>query len=193
MSLTVVQQKISSMDNYNYLVYDADAKEGVLVDCSEGCEEFLKEIELLGIRVDKILLTHTHWDHKNGLSAVLKIIPRVPIFVHEEDAEDVAEYENVQKVKDGDTIAVGQSFLKVLHTPGHKPGCVCYYNDDAIFTGDTVFVGSHGRTDLPGSDPEELKKSFEKLRELPDALIVYTGHAYGLTPTSTLGKEKWNA
>jgi glyoxylase-like metal-dependent hydrolase (beta-lactamase superfamily II) len=95
-------------------------------------------------------------------------------------------------VKDGDTIEVGSIKLKVMHTPGHSKDSMCLILDDQlIFTGDTLFVGNCGRTDLPGSDPAEMYHSlFDKLAGLDEKLVVYPGHNYGSTPTSTIGTEK---
>lgn len=95
---------------------------------------------------------------------------------------------NINKfINDGDKISLGHKVIKVIHTPGHTPGCVCYYVENVIFVGDTMFAGSIGRTDFPGSSYETLIKSIkEKLFPLGDSIIVYPGHG----PSTTIGKEK---
>jgi glyoxylase-like metal-dependent hydrolase (beta-lactamase superfamily II) len=95
-------------------------------------------------------------------------------------------------VSDGDVIEIGSVRLRVLHTPGHSKDSMCLILEgQLIFTGDTLFVGNCGRTDLPGSDPAEMYHSlFDKLAKLDDKLIVYPGHNYGSAPTSTIGREK---
>jgi hydroxyacylglutathione hydrolase len=96
-----------------------------------------------------------------------------------------------QTVKDGDLIQVGNLKLKVLHTPGHTPGGICLHTDGKVFTGDTLFVGAVGRTDLPGGSWETMLRSIkEKLLTLPDETIVYPGHNYGSAPSSTIQQER---
>jgi len=189
--LSIIQKQLSSWNNYNYLVYDPEEKKGVIVDASEGCEVLVEEAKKLGITIEKILLTHTHFDHINGLPLLLEEIPNIPIYVHTAAIADVESFGTIHEVKDEDSIAIGKGQLTVIHTPGHKPDAVCFYNDEVIFTGDTVFINAHGRIDLPGGSLEQLRQSFAKLRELPDHLIVYAGHAYG-GEKSTLGAEKDN-
>jgi len=93
-------------------------------------------------------------------------------------------------LQDGNVIEIGQSSLEVLHPPGHTPGCICLYGDGNVFTGDTLFVGAVGRTDLPGGSLDVLLQSLEsKLVVLPPETIVWPGHDYGETPTSTIGRE----
>jgi len=94
-------------------------------------------------------------------------------------------------VKDGDLIVVGDVSLKVIHTPGHSPGGICLLVDGNVFTGDTLFVGGIGRTDLPGASERQFMKSIkEKLFTLPEPTIVWPGHDYGDKPKSTIGWEK---
>jgi glyoxylase-like metal-dependent hydrolase (beta-lactamase superfamily II) len=127
------------------------------------------------------------------------------IMIHEKDAPDLTQKPSYLLdmfratpsppadilLRDGDLVRVGQVQLQVLHTPGHSPGGICLALEGMVFTGDTLFVGAVGRTDLPGSSWEDLEKSVkEKLYTLPGETIVYPGHNYGLTPTSTIQHEK---
>ena len=94
-------------------------------------------------------------------------------------------------VTDGDLIVIGETTLKVIHTPGHSPGGICLHSDGHVFTGDTLFVGGIGRTDLPGSSHEQFMRSIrEKLLVLPPETVVWPGHDYGTRPSSTIGYEK---
>jgi hydroxyacylglutathione hydrolase len=94
------------------------------------------------------------------------------------------------KVDNHDTLAVGRLTLRFLHTPGHTPGSQCFLVDDRLVSGDTLFIGACGRTDLPGSDPSEMYYSLtQRLAALPDATVLYPGHNYG-GPSSTIGDEK---
>ena len=94
-------------------------------------------------------------------------------------------------VGEGDLISFGQEALKVIHTPGHTPGGICLYGRNNLFTGDTLFVGAVGRTDMPGGSLETLLQSLkDKILTLPDETVVRPGHDYGDQPTSTIGREK---
>jgi glyoxylase-like metal-dependent hydrolase (beta-lactamase superfamily II) len=96
-------------------------------------------------------------------------------------------------VRDGDTITIGETSLRVIHTPGHSPGCICLYHNGMVFTGDTLFVGGVGRTDLGGGSLQQLVSSIrEKLFVLPNETVVAPGHNYGDAPKSTIGREKVN-
>ena len=125
--------------------------------------------------------------------------------VHEKDAADVAGFMNKAfsmslgkrpspkpelVVRDGDVISFGRTGLKVIHTPGHTRGSMCLYGEGNLFTGDTLFVGAVGRTDLKGGSLDVLLESLKKLIELPPETVVWPGHDYGDTPTSTIAREK---
>ena len=154
-------------------------------------------------KVEAIVLTHAHIDHCFGAS-VVREATGAHVLMHEQEVEiggdlkelgdllelDVAGYEPARPdrlLRDGDAIAVGDKFLKVLHTPGHTPGGICLLGDGVLFSGDTLFAGSVGRTDLPGGDWEVLMDSIHsRLLTLPDDLVVYPGHR---SPT-TIGDER---
>jgi glyoxylase-like metal-dependent hydrolase (beta-lactamase superfamily II) len=111
---------------------------------------------------------------------------KAPIIQHES-----SELKHDITVKDGDFIEFGNSKLKVLHTPGHSKDSICLIGDNKIFSGDTLFVGNCGRIDLPGGSAKELYHSlFDVLHSLDDNLVLYSGHNYGLSETSTIGEEK---
>ncbi len=143
------------------------------------------------------LLTHGHYDHTYGLTNVSH---KAPLYIHEEDAKYLTDDRfnllkglmitgfDVNEVEDGETIQIGGHSFKVIHTPFHTPGSVCYYDDKdkVLFSGDTLFHLSVGRSDLPGGDGRKMKSSLDKLKALPNEAKVYPGHEQ----SSDIGTEK---
>ncbi len=182
-----------------YIVGCPQTKEALIIDPGfdrEGeAKKVLKEVDQRGLRVRYIVNTHGHSDHVSG-NGIIKKATGASILIHEEDAPMLAQgslgFPGVsppadKTLQDNDTIKIGEVTLKVLHTPGHSMGSICLLGEDAVFTGDTLFAGSIGRTDLPGSSHQEILRSLKnKLMPLPDHLRVYPGH--GLS--STMGREK---
>ena len=178
---------------YSDMIIDAGGSEADLAAIT-------KTIKENNIKIKGILLTHGHWDHIENVEA-LKELTGAPIYCHELEEEVLVKPElnlssyhttrySIQPdklIKDGDKI----NDIKVLHTPGHTPGGVCYYDEKngVLFSGDTMFRGAVGRTDFPGSDHMALVKSIrEKLFALPDDIKVYPGHE----SFTTIGEEKGN-
>jgi glyoxylase-like metal-dependent hydrolase (beta-lactamase superfamily II) len=127
------------------------------------------------------------------IPGVEELLERVPlkVYVHKAEREFLPGLgSDLVKVDNHDTLGVGRFTLTFLHTPGHTPGSQCFLVDDRLVSGDTLFIGSCGRTDLPGSDPSEMYYSLtQRLGALPDSTLLFPGHNYG-GPTSTLGNEK---
>lgn len=188
-----------------YLVVCPHTRETVIIDPAGEEDKLLALIKTEGFKVKYILNTHGHSDHVLG-NPKLKEILNVPVCMHEADDRffsDQAVREKSSKelglpppdpadirLKDEDIVEVGTLKIKVIHTPGHTPGSVCYLVDGNLFCGDTLFVGAVGRTDLIGGSLETLLESLEKrLIALPKETIVWPGHDYGDTPTSTMGRE----
>jgi len=139
------------------------------------------------------MLTHAHGDHCSGVPEVVRATG-APIIVHPAEAERFQgqpDYEVVD-IRDGDTVELGEVHLEVIHTPGHSPGGVSFYHapSNQVLTGDCLFVGYCGRADMPGSDPEALWRSLQRLATLPEETVVYPGHNYGVKPTSTIGEQR---
>jgi glyoxylase-like metal-dependent hydrolase (beta-lactamase superfamily II) len=149
------------------------------------------------------LVTHTHQDHVGGslaswgmpgrIPGVEELLARVPakVYVHKAEREFLPGLgSDLVKVDNHDTLDVGRLRLTFLHTPGHTPGSQCFLIDGRLISGDTLFIGSCGRTDLPGSDPSEMYYSLtQRLGALPDDTVLFPGHNYG-GPESTIGHEK---
>ena len=170
-----------------YVVGCEETREAAVIDpgmeSEKETEQILNFIKQNGFRIKYIINTHGHPDHISG-NAVIKEATGAPILIHENDAERV---KADRKLRDGDVIQVGTFKLVVLHTPGHTKDGISLLGDNVVFTGDTLFAGSVGRTDFLGGSYEELMRSIKtKLLSLPDSFKVYCGHG----PSTTIGDEK---
>lgn len=190
MTVQIIQIPVGPMDNFAYLVVDSSTQKAAIVDPGWEAETILARARELGVVVDKIILTHTHFDHVQELPAVATATG-VPIWVHALEKDNLPDGVALPKVvQEGDQLPLGNVIINVLHTPGHSPGSVCFLVDGHLIAGDTLFVDAIGRTDLPGSDPAAMRKSLQRLAQLPDHVVIYPGHDYGATPTSTIGAQK---
>lgn len=185
----------------NYLVIDENSKEAILIDCSDYVQEIVDYVKENSLTVKYILLTHGHFDHVLGINRMKKVL-NAKVYVHEGDKEQVLHTREVMTmfglptdgvenpVIDGtlsDNLTLGGQQIQVIATPGHTPGGVCYLIGENLFSGDTLFHGSIGRTDLPGGSFAQLKHSVvDVLFALDENTKVYPGHA---SPT-TIGYEK---
>lgn len=185
--MLVKQIRMGSMDNFCYLVGCEKTRQALVIDPASNAKRILAEAERRGLKIVYIVHTHGHADHTAG-SAELKRLTGARIIMHELDAADVPQADIRLSVETD--LPVGALKLRVLHTPGHTPGGICLYADGHLFTGDTLFVGDSGRTDLPGGHRPTLAASIRRLMELPDDTVVWPGHDYGPTPSSTLAWEK---
>jgi len=181
------QIPVGTFQNFAYIIGDEKTKTAALVDPAWEVDELLKQCGELGLKVTYVINTHSHHDHIEGNQAVAKRTG-AKILAHEKapTRKDVG-------VKDGDTVEVGTLRVKVLHTPGHCPDHICLLVDSKLMTGDLLFVGECGRTDLTGGSSGEMYNSlFNKILPLDDAIEVYPGHDYGSKPSSTIGDERKN-
>ena len=185
--------EVGPEQNFCFLLGCKKTGIGAIVDPSLKVPEILELAEREDLRVQKILLTHAHGDHCSGVPEVVQATG-AKIFVHSAEAElfqKPGQYEVVE-LEDGDTVAFGDVRLEVIHTPGHSPGGVSFYHAPTkqVLSGDALFVGYCGRADFPESDPQALWRSLQRLATLPDDTVVWPGHNYGVTPTSTIGEQK---
>lgn len=186
-----------------YLVTDEETGESLLIDPGSYGERQKDFIKAQGVeKLKYILLTHGHFDHMIGVERFRNAFSG-EVVVHENDSDKLSSavgslYSRFEreipfasatadiKVKDGDSLPFGKYEIEVIHTPGHTKGCVCYKIGDCLFTGDTLFRGSIGRTDFPDSDEGEMLSSLKKLNAIEGDYKVYPGHE----GTSTLSYEK---
>ncbi len=183
--MKVHQIQVGGMQNFSYILEDEETEEAIIIDPSWDLENIEQAINRNDLKIKYIVNTHHHFDHTLGNEAMAKLTG-AKIIQHE-----ASELKHDLTVTDGDKITFGDSELSIIHTPGHSKDGICLVGDGKIFSGDTLFVGNCGRIDLPGGSSKELYRSlFEIISHLDDNLVLYPGHNYGPTPTSTLGKEK---
>ena len=190
-SLYLRQLELGPMQNFIYLVGDPQAREAAIVDPGWEVPRILEALEADGYRATKIFISHHHFDHVMGLNDLLKAVD-VPVYVHEAEVPHLKiEGGTLKPLKGGETVQVGQVPVTIIHTPGHTPGSQCLLVNGRLLSGDTLFIKSCGRCDLPGGDPAMLYESLtKKLKPLDDDTILCPGHNYAEVPTSRLGDEK---
>ncbi|MBW2609624.1 MAG: MBL fold metallo-hydrolase [Deltaproteobacteria bacterium] len=198
------QMKVGFMDVFCYLVACPKTKEALVIDPAGDEERVVDRIKQKGLNLKYIVNTHGHPDHTCG-NAKVKELTDARIVMHELDDKMYNSEEGQlmarqwgfaisppadQFIGDGDLITVGEVSLEVIHTPGHSPGGTCLLVDGNLFTGDTLFVGAIGRTDLPGASLSQFMNSIKgRLMTLPGETIVWPGHDYGPRPSSTIEIE----
>lgn len=175
----------SDSDNFTYIIGDENSREAIVVDPTLPITAVVSVITGHQTKVRYIVNTHGHRDHTSGNAELAKVTGgKIAAHAKSGQRKDVA-------LKDGDTLRLGRLEVKVLHTPGHSPDSICLLIDKKLLTGDTLFVGECGRTDLSGGDSTALYESlFEKILRLEDDIEIFPGHDYGAKPSSTLGFER---
>ena len=196
-------QVAAQMRNFMYLIGDPATRTAMVVDPAWNVADLLKVAEDDGYEMRGALVTHYHPDHVGGdlfgheiegLARLLELAA-VPIYVNKHEAQGLkvvtgVSENDLKKVDDGDTVALGDREIRFLHTPGHTPGSQCFLVGGRLVAGDTLFVRGCGRVDLPGGDPEAMYYTLtQKLAKLPKETVLYPGHHYGPTETSTIGDE----
>lgn len=177
-----------------YILEDETANLAAVIDPGDEADKILKVLEGDGVQVEYILLTHGHYDHTTAVPALHRALPQAKIYIHQADANGagstlfplVGQVEGLRNYDEGDTLPLGSLTIAVLHTPGHSKGSVTLKVDDVLFTGDTLFCGSCGRTDLSGGSYEEIMDSLKRLGRLEGDFHVCPGHDV----TSTLERER---
>ena len=181
----IVRMIVGPIQANCYLVGCKQTQEAVVIDPGGDVPRIVSEIVKRELTIRYILNTHGHWDHTAG-NLELKNITKAPLLIHEADASQLSEKPDGY-LEEGKELRFGTYCLNVLHTPGHSPGGVCFSGKGGVFTGDTLFAGSIGRTDLPGGSYETLLEGVSnKLFCLEDDVRVYPGHG----PPSTISQEK---
>ena len=172
-------------DNFTYIVADEETREAAIVDPSFNADAVLQSAKAQNLKIKYIINTHGHTDHTAGNSSI-KSKTDAKVIAHKSSRtnKDIS-------AADGDAIKVGSLSIKVIHTPGHTADGICLLVDNKLLTGDTLFVGECGRTDISGSSSEDMYHSlFDKLMKLDDNIEIYPGHDYGPNPSSTIETER---
>lgn len=191
------------MVNFAYLIGDRDTGECLVVDPAYAVGDLESIAAADGMRIVGVLASHYHPDHVGGrmmghtiegISALLEN-HQVPVHVNSHEVPWVARTTGVDEPdlvahEGGDVITVGSVEITCVHTPGHTPGSQCFLVRGCLVSGDTLFLEGCGRTDLPGSDPEQMYDSLHVLASLPDGTIVFPGHQYSAPPAASLGEVK---
>lgn len=176
-------------DNFSYLIADGGTLEATVVDSSYNADVLTKEIKKQNLKLKYIINTHSHSDHTAGNRALKQAFQQAKTVAYKNSKEQAD-----IRVDDGEELKVGDVTIQVIYTPGHTQDGICLLvNKAKLLTGDTLFAGECGRTDLPGGNPRQLYQSlFNKVLKLPDNVEVYPGHDYGEKPSSTIGYERQN-
>ncbi len=184
--------ELGPMENFIYMIHDHSSNRAAIIDPGWEIPKIIVLAEHQGFKITNVLLTHSHYDHTDGLQALLE---STNAKVHLSGLE--AEFwgkklANPILHQDEDVIQFGSTKIKVLHTPGHTPGSVCYHLGDHLMTGDTLFVNACGRCDLPGGNQQQMQNSLHRLGNLPPETVIHPGHHYGEQATSTIAEQLKN-
>ena len=185
------QMKLGPMENFIYFLGDPQTNEIAVIDPAWDVDFLRNEAKKSNYTITAILLTHGHHDHVNGIENLLST-HHVPVYISTHEAGIyIPKCKNLKKVKPNEKLKIGNLAIECLHTPGHSPGCQCFWVDGILISGDAVFIDGCGRCDLPGSDVKAMYHSlYNVIMKLPDATTIYPGHNYGPVPFATLGEQK---
>jgi len=202
--LYLKQIEVGPMQNFAYLVGDREKREAAIIDAAWDIDALIDVAERDGMKITAGLVTHFHPDHLGGsmmgmqITGAAELVGRLPvrIYLHKSEAPFAHRVSGLSDsdlvlTEGGDEVAIGDLKVKFLHTPGHTPGSQCFLVDGNLVSGDTLFIGSCGRVDLPGSNPEDLWRSLNQtLKVLPEDTVLFPGHNYSDRVTSTIGDER---
>jgi hydroxyacylglutathione hydrolase len=186
-----IEQITMGFDNFSYVIYCPVTKKAAIVDPGLDSARILQFIASKKLTLEYIIITHYHSDHSSDSKKIKSLFPQAKIVASEADGKKLALKPDTV-ISDGNQLTIGKILVDFLITPGHTPGGICIIvNNEALLTGDTLFIGDCGRTDLPGGNLIQMYTSLhEKIMNLPDELIVYPGHDYGEKPFDSLGNQK---
>jgi len=182
--------ELGPMENFVYLIRDKKSGRAAVVDPAWDVGKIIDLARQRGVTITDILLTHSHHDHINGINDVLNNYD-AQLHLLKSEAEFWGQSLVMPSLHHGgDIIQLGETEIKILHTPGHTPGSACYQLGNDLITGDTMFVWGCGRCDLGGGDPEQMYDTLRKLGQLPDTTIIHPGHNYSDHSTCTMHEQK---
>jgi glyoxylase-like metal-dependent hydrolase (beta-lactamase superfamily II) len=186
------QMEIGPMQNFVYLIGSRETQEAAVVDPAWDVPAILEEAEKLNLKITRAFVTHTHFDHVNGLPALLQKTD-AKVYVHKEEVKQLKiPASQIVGTQAGFELDLGGFSIRFLHTPGHTIGSQCFEVVGSLVSGDTLFVHNCGRTDLPTGSTEQMYETLQILSKLPGKTILYPGHNYGPAPTSTIEDENKN-
>jgi glyoxylase-like metal-dependent hydrolase (beta-lactamase superfamily II) len=190
MNNVAIEQIKIGLDNFCYVIFSFKYLYAAIVDPGYDPLKILDFIKRKRLKLKYIINTHHHLDHTSG-NSVIKNSTNAKIVISKNDGNKINDKVELY-IDDGDKLEIGDINLKFISTPGHTKGSICILVDNkALITGDTLFIGDCGRTDLNGGSPSEMLLTLkDKLMNLPDHLIVYPGHDYGSKPFDYLGNQK---
>ncbi len=195
------QFELGPMQNFVYLVGSLETRKVAVVDAAWDIEKILRIVAEDDMELTHACVSHTHPDHIGGqfsgvhIEGITELLEKakVKVIVHKEEAEFLKSLSpsDLIKVESGDGIDVGGINIRLIHTPGHTPGSQCFLINDRLISGDTLFIGSCGRVDLPGGNAEQMYFSLtQRLMDLPETTLLFPGHNYSDKSISTLGEQR---
>lgn len=195
------QFELGPMQNFVYLVGSLETRKVAVVDAAWDIEKILRIVAEDDMELTHACVSHTHPDHIGGqfsgvhIEGITELLEKakVKVIVHKEEAEFLKSLSpsDLIKVESGDGIDVGGINIRLIHTPGHTPGSQCFLINDRLISGDTLFIGSCGRVDLPGGNAEQMYFSLtQRLMDLPETTLLFPGHNYSDKSISTLGEQQ---
>lgn len=194
------------MVNFIYVIGDRETGEAVVVDPAYDPQGLVDLLAADGMNLTGVLATHYHPDHVGGdmmgysIAGVADLLELTSVPIHVQDPEgDLVtkvtgvEDDNLIRHASGDVVSVGSIDIELIHTPGHTPGSQCFFVDNMLVAGDTLFLEGCGRTDLPGGDPREMYESLTtRLARIPDDAVLYPGHLYAPQASASMGETRAN-
>ena len=192
--MKIISMQVGPIMTNCYILIDEESKKTAVIDPGEDADRILAALREEDSQVEYILLTHGHYDHTTAVPELHAALPQARIYIHQADANGAgsklfplaSQVEDLLLYDEGDTLALGGLTIQVLHTPGHSPGSVTLQVEDVLFSGDTLFAASCGRTDLPGGSYDQMMASLKRLGELEGDYKVLPGH----NAPSTLDRER---
>lgn len=192
--MKIKSMQVGELATNCYILIDDVEKKAAVIDPGDEADRILAELKGLDAQVEYILLTHGHYDHIGAVARLHEALPQAKVYLHKADSRGTGfhvvpladQVADLKYYDDGDTLALGSLTIRVIHTPGHTPGGVTLQVGDALFTGDTLFAGSMGRSDFPGGNTQQLFASLKKLARLEGDFQVLPGH----DRTTTLEQER---
>jgi hydroxyacylglutathione hydrolase len=187
--MIIEQIPVGPMKNFSYVIGCDKTNEGAIIDTGWDIDDILFVARKYNLKITTIIQTHAHYDHIQKIDEAL-VKTKARVIIHEHEPYPIEKHtKDFKKIKNNDETVLGTLKIKFLHTPGHTAGSMCALVEGNLFSGDALFVEGCGRVDLPGSNPQDMWESLERLKTLPENTVVYPGHDYGSIPHSTIGHE----